>query len=312
MKKICSFLTALFILCMLFAPASNAATYSNMYASPTSLTYNWDQTSGYFFLYTSDPWVATNSVSGWLRFEGQGYGGYVTGTGSSTIWFTMDKNTSEYSRTGYFIIYNLKTNESVTVTVTQKGIDKNSILQITKNISTTYDFRKQSVTLKFKSVDSWKIKSDKSFVTFSKTSGSGSSGEQSVVITIDKNNETTSRKAKITLTSEKYGVSIDINITQSGAPEFYDSSISGVTSNDYNYYISPLSNTFYVSFTATVPWRFSSDLIQASITEGGPGTYTIRMTLPRYDVSTNPIYGFQGAFIFKEKYIPITVFYSYY
>lgn len=310
MKKFLSCLMATLILCMLFTSAVNAEAYTSIRVSSSNLTFNWDQTSGYFHIYTDSSWLVMNSVSGWLRFEGQGYGGSKSGTGSSTIWITMDKNTSEYSRTGSFIVVNTKNNEYQTVTVTQKGIDKNSILQITKNINTTYDFQKQSVTLKFKSVDSWTISSDKSFVTFSKTSGSGSSNEQSVTINIAQNPDLSSRNAKITLSSPKYNVSVVINITQSKCPEFYDVVVSGAVNMDYNtYWVYHTSNSLHIEFTATVPWRFESSQIQASIKSGGPGKYYIKLTLPKFEINGNQNYGYQGGFLFNEKAIPLAVFY---
>jgi len=311
-KKILSCFTVAFILCLLFTSVCQAEAYTSIRVSSSSLTFNWDQTNGYFYIYTDSTWLVVNSVHGWLRFEGQGYGGSKTGSGSSTVWFTMDKNTSEYSRTGYFIVYNTKNNEYQTVSITQKGIDKNSVLQLCNKIDTTYDFRKQSVTLKFKSIDSWKIKSDNSFVTFSKTSGSGSFNEQSVVINIDKNNGSTNRNAKITLSSDKFNISITINITQTKIPEFYDVNISGVSHMGYNtYWLQYQTNFFYVDFTATVPWKFESSQIQASVKEGGPGTYHIKMTLPRYDLGGNPDYGYQGVFWGKEKGIPLVVYYHF-
>ncbi|QNU66216.1 BACON domain-containing protein [Ruminiclostridium herbifermentans] len=308
MKKIFSSLIVVFILCMLFTSVSSAE--SSIRLSSSSLTFNWDQTSGYFYIYTNDPWLAVTSVSGWLRFEGQGYGGSKTGTGSSTLWFTMDKNTSTTSRTGLFIVYNTKTNETQTISITQKGID--SVLKLTNTIKTTYDFREQSVTLKFRSTESWKIKSDNSFVTFSKTSGSGSPNEQSVVIKIAKNNGFTDRKAKITLSSNMYNVSIDINITQTKIEEFYDINISGVIPGTYNaYWLQYQTNYFYVDFTSSVPWKFESSQIQASIKEGGPGTYHIKLIVPRYDLYGNPDYGYNGVFWGKEKGIPLVIYYHF-
>ena len=310
MKKIFSYFTMAFILCMLFTSVSKAEAYPSIRVSSSSLSFNWDQTGGYFYIYTDSSWLVTNSVSGWLRFEGQGYGGSKSESGSSTLWFTMDKNTSEYSRTGYFIVQNTKNNEYQMVTITQKGIDKNSVLQITKNIDTTYDFKKQSVTLKFKSVDSWTINSDKSFVTFSKTSGSGSFNEQSVTINIAQNPEFASRNAKITLSSAKYNVSTVINITQTRLPEYYDLNISGVNHLGYNtYWLQYQTNFFYVTFTASVPWRFESTQIQSSVKSGGPGFYHIKMTLPKYEIAGNLDYGYQGGFFFKEKSIPLVVYY---
>jgi hypothetical protein len=313
MKKIFTCFTAAFILCMLFtySSASKAeAANSSIRVSSSSLNFDWDQTGGYFYIYTEGPWLVTNSVSGWLRFKGQGYGGSKSGNGSSTIWFTMDKNSSDYSRTGYFIVQNMKNGSYQTVTITQNGIDKNEALKLTNKINTTYDFKKQSVTLKFKSIESWKIKSNNSFVTFSKTSGAGSSDDQSVVINIAKNNTLTDRNAKITLSSDKFNVSIDINIKQSKSPEFYDVNI-GAQNVGYNtYWLNYQTNYFYVYFTASVPWRFESPLIKASQKEGGPGTYCIKLTLPKYSSTESPLYGYQGGFFFKEKSIPLVVYYS--
>jgi len=311
-KKIFSYFTVVFILCMLFTSASKAEAYSSIRVSSSSLTFDWDQTEGYFYIYTDSPWLVVNSVSGWLRFERQGYGGSKTGSGSSTIWFTMDKNTNDYSRTGYFIVYNTKNYEYQTVTITQKGINKNSVLQLSNKINTTYDFQKQSVKLKFKSIYSWKIKSNNSFVTFSQTSGSGSFNEQSVVINIKKNNGFKDRNAKITLSSDKFNASIDINIMQFKIPEFYDVNISGVSHMGYDtYWLQYQTNFFYVDFTASVPWRFESTQIQASVKEGGPGTYHIKITLPSYGSGSAGHfgYGYQGVFWGKEKGIPLVVYY---
>ncbi len=310
MKKIITCFTAAFILCTLFtfSSANKAEAYASTSVSSSSLTFDWDQTEGYFYIYTDSPWLVITSVNGWLRFEGQGYGGSKTGSGSSIVRFTMDKN-ADYTRTGLFMIYDTKNYECRTISITQKGIDKSSVLQLSNKIDTTYDFRQQSVTLKFKSIYSWKIKSNNPFVTFSKTSGSGSFNDQSVVINIAKNNTFADRDAKIILSSDKFNASIDINLKQFQLPEFYDIWISGVGYfSGSTCLLQYQTNFFYIDFTATVPWKFESTQVMTSVKEGGPGTYHIQITVPKYE-TYNAIYGYQGVFWGKYSGLPIVVEY---
>lgn len=312
-KKFLSCFSVVLLICMLFTSTINAEAYTSIRVSSSNLTFDWDQTGGYFFIYTESDWLVTNSVSGWLRFEGQGYGGSKSGTGSSTLWFTMDKNTSEYSRTGYFIVVNTKNGEYQTVAITQKGLDRNNIIKITQNIDSTYDYKSHTVKLCFKSIDNWKIKSDSSFVTFRRSGGEGSNSEQFAYIFIDENTGSSDRTAKITLSSLNYNVSIEIKITQYKTPEFENVNVSGaVNMGNNSYWLDANSNTFYVNFKANVPWKFESSQIQASIKEGGPGTYHIKLTVPKYDSAKNLSAVFQAAFKGKDSSIPLTVQYVVY
>ena len=148
----------------------------------------------------SGEWAVESSPS-WLTINP------YSGKGNSTITFTPLSNTDLTARTGVFDIVS-KDNSSLRKRV---SVNQNAYIFNVDTQKLAFTSAVSSKSINIHSTAKWTARTDQSWITLSAKEGTGN---QAIIVTVDKNSSKEDRSGKITLTSEYGNHVLTVEVTQ--------------------------------------------------------------------------------------------------
>lgn len=166
----------------------------------TSLSFGTDASSQTVSIYSNDAWDVSTSES-WISLD-KSYG-----SGNGTIKISVTKNTTTSARNGAVTVSSRNSGKKVTILVNQ-AVASYSLSASTTSLS--FGASQGSKDVSITSNDSWTISTSSSWLSLSKTSGSGNS----TFTVYATENSGSDRSGVITINGTNSGKSVTISVTQ--------------------------------------------------------------------------------------------------
>ena len=203
--------------------------------TPTTLSFTASAGSKSVSITSNTSWTASSDGS-WLTLSKS------AGEGNATLSLTVEENTSISSRTGTVTFKS--SGKDYTVSVTQTGADPTFSITPT-TLSFTSSGGNQSITVT--SNQTWTASSSVSWLTLSKTSGTG---DATLTLTAQANTSTDNRSGIVTFTAD--GKTYTVTASQNGVATYFE-----ITPTTLSFTSSGGSKS--VSVMSNQPWMVSAD-----------------------------------------------------
>ena len=214
-------------------------------------------------------WTATNSVD-WVTLSTT----YGT-AGSTVLKLTVAKNIATQSRSAIVKIVGDNYNVSYDISISQKQFEP--YINLGKN-SFNVDINSALLDANIDSNVSWTASCAADWVTLSSTSGNA--GSTSFKFNVDKNIDTSTRSAVVKITNTNYGITKEINITQSAFAPY-------ITLSNSAFEVEPDSKSLDITIDSNISWTVtnSASWITLSSNKGEAGTSTLTLNVSK---NSNP------------------------
>ena len=223
--------------------------------TPTTITFTAKGGSKSVSVMSNQPWTVSSDVS-WLKLSNS------SGTSDATLSVTAEENTSTSSRAGTVTFS--AGDRNYTVSITQEGADPFfNIAPETLSFASSGESKSVSITSNI----SWTASSSVSWLTLSKTSGTG---DASVSVSAQANTSTDNRSGIVTFTAG--GKTYTVSVTQEGVPTYFEVSPTTLS-------FSASGGSKSISVMSNQPWTVSSDASWLTLSDNsGTGDATLSVT----------------------------------
>lgn len=245
--------------------------------NPSNITFSSVASSVKGKVTSNTGWSAVSSES-WLQVSPS------NGEGNSEITITAESNENTSGRTGKITLKTKDGSAQSVINVNQNGVSQ-SISVNPSSISAGAS--KSSVTVSIKSNTSWNITTNQSWVSTSKSSGTGNSD---ITVNISQNSSSSNRNAQITVKSTDGSTSCVIDITQSGA-------VPSISVTPSNIEVGTSECSTSVDLTSNSEWQAYSSANWVTI-QNSTGSGNAKVTL---NVDKNTGYEREAKITFSTK-----------